>query len=162
MFLYASRVKWRRKLPTWWLMWVKFLLTAITGLQISCAFEDGTHCGWKQDVDHEADWILHHRATPTEETGPLYDHTFGREGDGKYNEWKWERPFHHVWLMRVDVKSANEWCSVVERKRDEEKVNEGESARTVTGGRYFIDVNCDGANVGAWDDRVTEHWKVAH
>lgn len=50
---------------------------------IGCDFEDGTHCGWIQDPDHDIDWTLHHRSTPTEGTGPLYDHTFGKEGNGK-------------------------------------------------------------------------------
>ena len=50
---------------------------------IECDFEDGTLCGWSADPDDDIGWIVHRHSTPTEGTGPLYDHTFGKEGNGK-------------------------------------------------------------------------------
>ncbi|XP_038052895.1 MAM and LDL-receptor class A domain-containing protein 1-like isoform X1 [Patiria miniata] len=51
-------------------------------LNFSCNFEQGP-CGWTQRTDDNSNWALQCGDTPTEETGPLYDHTLG-DSNGKY------------------------------------------------------------------------------
>nr|XP_054757010.1 MAM and LDL-receptor class A domain-containing protein 2-like [Lytechinus pictus] len=41
-----------------------------------CTFES-LHCGWTNDVNDDFDWLLHSGATPSDSTGPPFDHTLG-------------------------------------------------------------------------------------
>ncbi|XP_034934100.1 leukocyte tyrosine kinase receptor isoform X2 [Chelonus insularis] len=43
-----------------------------------CNFERGW-CGWTNAPNKTLKWILHHGSTPTERTGPSYDHTYRNE-----------------------------------------------------------------------------------
>ncbi|VVD05996.1 unnamed protein product [Leptidea sinapis] len=54
--------------------------------KLSCDFEDTNLCGWTQDEFHDFDWIRLNRKTPSSflATGPSYDHTYGKTGDGYY------------------------------------------------------------------------------
>ncbi|XP_076114589.1 MAM domain-containing glycosylphosphatidylinositol anchor protein 2-like [Mytilus galloprovincialis] len=47
-----------------------------------CDFEDENMCGWQHD--EQAKWIWNSGTTPTRRTGPTYDHTLGRGGNGHY------------------------------------------------------------------------------
>lgn len=41
-----------------------------------CNFESKDLCLWKQDRDRDDfDWIIHNGKTPSNQTGPLMDHT---------------------------------------------------------------------------------------
>ncbi|XP_075987130.1 uncharacterized protein LOC142983863 [Anticarsia gemmatalis] len=52
----------------------------------SCDFEDTSLCGWKQDELHDFDWKRLNKKTPSSilNTGPSYDHTLGKDGNGYY------------------------------------------------------------------------------
>lgn len=54
-------------------------------VKTSCDFEDSDLCGWRQDQLHDFDWIRLNLRTPSSflMTGPKYDHTLGRNGNGK-------------------------------------------------------------------------------
>ncbi|CAL4063834.1 unnamed protein product, partial [Meganyctiphanes norvegica] len=42
-----------------------------------CDFESDNHlCGWQQVLNDTLDWTVHQGPTPTDETGPMTDHTF--------------------------------------------------------------------------------------
>jgi len=43
-----------------------------------CNFEDGW-CGWTNVPERPLNWTLHQGPTPTERTGPSYDHTYRNE-----------------------------------------------------------------------------------
>ena len=45
------------------------------GCQLSCDFENNTTCGWINDENNAINWSIYHGYTPTNETGPPYDHT---------------------------------------------------------------------------------------
>ncbi|XP_050480798.1 ALK tyrosine kinase receptor isoform X2 [Bombus huntii] len=47
-----------------------------------CNFEQGW-CGWKNVPERPLNWTLHRGATPSEKTGPSYDHTY-RNASGTY------------------------------------------------------------------------------
>lgn len=47
-----------------------------------CNFEHGW-CGWKNVPGRPLNWTLHRGATPSEKTGPSYDHTY-RNASGSY------------------------------------------------------------------------------
>lgn len=43
----------------------------------TCSFEDG-FCGWTNTKDGDStEWVMNQGSTPTEGTGPKYDHTLG-------------------------------------------------------------------------------------
>jgi len=45
-----------------------------------CTFEDSQLCGWTNEpntVSDDIDWIRMNGATPSSQTGPAFDHTFG-------------------------------------------------------------------------------------
>ena len=96
--------------------------TAVNGSTIACDFEDGTHCGWVEDPDHDTDWIVHRHSTPTEGTGPLYDHTFGREGNGKsWGHWNTHTHIYththtHTWATSFTICSRVNYCVCQEGK----------------------------------------------
>ena len=46
---------------------------------LSCSFEAGSTCSWTNSREGEAVWLLTSGSTPTEDTGPSYDHTIGRD-----------------------------------------------------------------------------------
>ena len=48
----------------------------------SCDFEDENICGWKHDIMVRFKWTWKSGTTPTRRTGPSYDHTLGKDGNG--------------------------------------------------------------------------------
>ena len=48
--------------------------TSISTDWYSCTFESG-YCGWKNDSFAEFGWSRTSKQTPTDETGPRWDHT---------------------------------------------------------------------------------------
>uniref|UniRef100_A0A8C5MKX6 MAM and LDL receptor class A domain containing 1 n=1 Tax=Leptobrachium leishanense TaxID=445787 RepID=A0A8C5MKX6_9ANUR len=44
--------------------------------ELQCNFEDGL-CNWVQDIEDDFDWTMIQGSTPTLDTGPMKDHTFG-------------------------------------------------------------------------------------
>lgn len=42
---------------------------------LSCDFEDGSFCNWRQETHDEFNWTLGQGPTSSEETGPETDHT---------------------------------------------------------------------------------------
>ncbi|XP_017880511.1 ALK tyrosine kinase receptor isoform X2 [Ceratina calcarata] len=51
-------------------------------VEARCNFEDGW-CGWRNLSGRPMNWTLHRGATPSEKTGPSYDHTY-RNASGTY------------------------------------------------------------------------------
>ncbi|KAL3841865.1 hypothetical protein ACJMK2_019962 [Sinanodonta woodiana] len=51
---------------------------------LSCDFEMKDLCGWSHDPDGDFDWTWETGTTPTQGTGPSYDHTLGPNGTGHY------------------------------------------------------------------------------
>nr|ABB92836.1 scavenger receptor SR-C-like protein [Spodoptera frugiperda] len=51
-----------------------------------CDFELPDLCGWKPDELHDFDWRRLNKKTPSSflQTGPSYDHTYGKNGSGYY------------------------------------------------------------------------------
>ncbi|XP_063400691.1 MAM and LDL-receptor class A domain-containing protein 2-like isoform X4 [Mytilus trossulus] len=49
-----------------------------------CDFEDENICGWEHDKLANFEWIWNSGTTPTRRTGPKYDHTLGKGGNGHY------------------------------------------------------------------------------
>ncbi|CAH0697607.1 unnamed protein product [Spodoptera exigua] len=51
-----------------------------------CDFEQPDLCGWKPDELHDFDWRRLNKKTPSSflQTGPTYDHTYGKNGSGYY------------------------------------------------------------------------------
>ncbi|XP_052225463.1 uncharacterized protein LOC127841012 [Dreissena polymorpha] len=56
--------------------------TPLPKMTSTCSFEDSM-CNWSNMKSGDFDWILHHGSTPTDDTGPAADHTFGN-ASGKY------------------------------------------------------------------------------
>ncbi|KAF7487608.1 MAM and LDL-receptor class A domain-containing protein 1 [Sarcoptes scabiei] len=52
---------------------------------MKCDFEESI-CGWFQDYEDDFDWIRNYHITPShyDETGPSFDHTFGKNHSGYY------------------------------------------------------------------------------
>ena len=45
-----------------------------------CNFENGSQCIWQNvNLGDDFDWILHRSKTPSDDTGPNVEHTFGNE-----------------------------------------------------------------------------------
>ncbi|KAK3591928.1 hypothetical protein CHS0354_005147 [Potamilus streckersoni] len=51
---------------------------------LSCDFETKDLCGWSHDPEGDFDWTWETGTTPTQGTGPSYDHTLGPNGQGHY------------------------------------------------------------------------------
>ncbi|VDH97712.1 Hypothetical predicted protein [Mytilus galloprovincialis] len=49
-----------------------------------CDFEDENICGWQHDKLANFKWKWNSGTTPTRRTGPKYDHTLGKGGNGHY------------------------------------------------------------------------------
>ncbi|CAG2226018.1 unnamed protein product [Mytilus edulis] len=49
-----------------------------------CDFEDENICGWQHDKLANFEWKWNSGTTPTRRTGPKYDHTLGKDGNGHY------------------------------------------------------------------------------
>ncbi|XP_063400689.1 zonadhesin-like isoform X2 [Mytilus trossulus] len=49
-----------------------------------CDFEDENICGWQHDKLANFEWKWNSGTTPTRRTGPKYDHTLGKGGNGHY------------------------------------------------------------------------------
>lgn len=47
-----------------------------------CNFENDNWCGWQNAPNKTLNWTLHQGSTPSERTGPSYDHTY-RNRTGK-------------------------------------------------------------------------------
>ncbi|KAJ8705330.1 hypothetical protein PYW07_011157 [Mythimna separata] len=54
--------------------------------ETECDFEQPNICGWKPDEYHDFDWRRLNKKTPSSflQTGPQYDHTYGKNGSGYY------------------------------------------------------------------------------
>ena len=61
-------------------------LVSSQGNSIACDFEASNFCGWTQEQYDEVDWSIGQGPTPSKDTGPSFDHTYGQYGDtnGKY------------------------------------------------------------------------------
>jgi len=51
------------------------------GSSLACDFENNDFCGWIQEKYDEAEWSIGQGPTPSKETGPNSDHTYGQYGD---------------------------------------------------------------------------------
>ncbi|VDI04549.1 Hypothetical predicted protein [Mytilus galloprovincialis] len=49
-----------------------------------CDFEDENICGWQHDELANFEWKWNYGTTPSRRTGPTYDHTLGKGGNGHY------------------------------------------------------------------------------
>ncbi|XP_050407926.1 mucin-2 isoform X1 [Patella vulgata] len=58
--------------------------TCVVGISLECDFEDEELCGWGQSDDDHFEWTWLSGATPTVNTGPSHDHTFGNNSKGHY------------------------------------------------------------------------------
>ena len=63
------------------------LNNAVTALNplyaVPCNFEDGLCPGYEIDKTSKAQWLLQQGPTFSSNTGPSYDKTYGRNGNGK-------------------------------------------------------------------------------
>lgn len=52
---------------------------------MNCSFEEDDLCNWSNDLQgDDFDWQIHSGKTPSQKTGPNFDHTPGKKGEGKY------------------------------------------------------------------------------
>ncbi|XP_063399661.1 MAM and LDL-receptor class A domain-containing protein 1-like [Mytilus trossulus] len=61
-----------------------FILYADEEHEKFCDFEDENICGCQHDKLANFEWKWNSGTTPTRRTGPKYDHTLGKDGNGHY------------------------------------------------------------------------------
>ena len=60
-----------------------FILYADVEPENFCDFEDENMCGWQHNKLANFEWKWNSGTTPTRRTGPKYDHTLGKGGNGR-------------------------------------------------------------------------------
>ncbi|KAJ8705329.1 hypothetical protein PYW07_011156 [Mythimna separata] len=77
--IYCDGTQWNSTIP-------ECHVSSAKKTETECDFEQPNICGWKPDEYHDFDWRRLNKKTPSSflQTGPQYDHTYGKNGSGYY------------------------------------------------------------------------------
>ncbi|KAL8561655.1 hypothetical protein ACOMHN_001387 [Nucella lapillus] len=105
--LYGSRGRFCLDLGQWTGSLPSCLPDPLSELHV-CSFDDRSVCGWMSDSTANYNWTVHSRSTPSNNTGPVEDHTMGSaEGWYIYLETSPTKPGDKARLMSPPLTFAH-------------------------------------------------------